>query len=146
MPPETNFFRYCSPEMSDALSALSLLLTALAVVFGLWQPTAASALGLRPERHRASRNGQIRKVCHALCLMAALLLVAGALAVIFVPRAWEILVHAVNTRGRYDDLRTAFVAVEMILLALLILVFIYVVRLAKLLLKLRGANEIDPDA
>jgi uncharacterized membrane protein YjgN (DUF898 family) len=146
MLPETNSFRYCSPKMSDALSALSLLLTAFAVLFGLWQPTAASALGLRPERHRASRNGQIGEVWRAFCFMAALLIVAGALAGVFLPRAWEILFHAVNTRGRYDDLRTAFVAAETILLALLILVVIYVARLAKLLLKLRSANEIDPDA
>lgn len=132
--------------MSDALSALSLLLTAFAVVFGLWQPTAASALRIRPERHRASRNGQIVEVCRALRLMAALMFVAGALTAIFGPRAWEILFHAISTRGEYSDLRTAFVAAETMLAGLLILVFIYVVRLAVLLLKLRGAAEIDPDA
>jgi len=132
--------------MSDALSALSLLLTAFAVVFGLWQPKAASALQIRPERHRASRNGQIGEVRRALQLMAALMIFAGALAAIFGPRAWEILLHAVSTRGEYDDLRTAFVAAETMLAGLLILVIVYVVRLTRLLLKLRGAAEIDPDA
>jgi hypothetical protein len=63
---------------------------------GVGAPDPAQTAPGQPERP----DGE---VCRALRLMAALMIVAGALAAIFGPRAWEILLHAVTTRGEYDD-------------------------------------------
>lgn len=132
--------------MSDPLAALSLLLTVFTVVFGLWQPTAASLLKAKPERHRANRNDQIAGAGHALLIMIGLVAVSACLTGIFMPRAFGVVSHALTEGGSYDDLRTAFVAAESVFAALFLLAVSYAVRLARLRRVLSRNGEIDPDA
>ena len=132
--------------MSDPLSAISLLLTVFTVVFGLWQPKAAAALAIKPQRYRASRNEQISAVAQAHNLMLALLTVSLAIGSVFMPRALTITSEALTQGGAYDDLKAVFLVAETLLLALFIAVGWYVARLRQLLAKLNSDAEIDPDA
>lgn len=132
--------------MSDPLAALSLLLTVFTVVFGLWQPTAASLLKVKPERHRANRNDQIASTGQVLRMMFGLVVVSACLTGIFMPRAFGIVSDALTEGGSYDDLRTAFVAAESVFASLFLLAVSYAVRLARLRWALSRIGEIDPDA
>lgn len=132
--------------MSDPLAALSLLLTVFTVVFALWQPTAVLLLKVKPERHRANRNDQIASAGQALLMMSGLAVVSVCLTGIFMPRAFDIVSHAMSEGGSYNDLQTAFVAAESVFAALSLLAVSYSVRLARLRWALSQNGEIDPDA
>lgn len=132
--------------MSDALSAISLLLTVFTVVFGLSQPKASAALALTPQRYRTSRNDQISQVGQARNLMSILFVVAFLVGAIFLPRAIGIVCQAVTKGGGYDDLKAVFLVAEALLLALFMIVGWYVVRLRIFYAKLDAPANIDPDA
>ncbi len=132
--------------MSDSLSAISLLLTAFTVVFGLWQPKASAALAVTAQRYRKNRNEQILQVGQARNLMSVLLAVAIMVGTIFLPRAIGIVCEAMTKGGEYDDLKAAFLVAEALLLSLFVIVGSYVVRLWIFHAKLEAQNDIDPDA
>lgn len=129
--------------MSDALSALSLLLAAFTVLFGLWQPTASAALALKPKRSRLSRDDQVNQVGDARWRMRALLVISLLVAGLFAPRAGSIVLHALTVGGTFDDLRAAFVVAEAFLLALFGLVLATVVRLGRLYRRLDSKADIN---
>lgn len=128
--------------MADALSAISLLLAAFAVLFGLWYPIATEALAIVPKKQRLSRNGQIAQVRAAFCRMLAMLAVSALLSLIFAKRAICIVIDAVSKGGSYDDLRTALVAAEATLAALALFIGYTVLRLWKFWSKLDADQEI----
>lgn len=131
-------------QMADALSALSLLLTAFTVLFSLWQPIAKAALAITPMPQRKSRNDQIEQVVSASWRMTALLAVSLIVSGIFAPRAACIAFDAVATGGKYNDMRTAFVIAELLLVGLFLLVLMTVLQLRALLTKLKSSGIIDP--
>ena len=130
--------------MADPLAALSLLIAAFAVFFGLWQPIATNALAIQPKRYRESRNQQVSQVRDALGRMLTLSILALSVGLIFFQRAWRIVADAYRLRGRYDDLATAFVGAEAIVLAIAFLVSVTAVKLAMLYARVNSSAEIVP--
>ena len=116
--------------MSDLLSAASLLLAILAVLYGMWYAELVKALETPVPPHEASRRKPYREVAsvrktRALPLMLATIL----LAVVFLPDTVQILWSSVHLAAstpasalrQYNAVATAFVLVE--LLALCFAVF-----------------------
>jgi hypothetical protein len=131
-------------DVADPLAALSLLIAAFAVIFGLWQPTAAAALAMEPKRYRNIRNEQVAQAGNALWRMLTLAILALVVGLIFFQRACRIVVDACTIGGRYDDLATAFVVAEAIVLAIACLVGATAVRLSRLHARLDSPAEIVP--
>lgn len=129
--------------MADALSALSLLLAAFTVLFGLWQPAASAALGITPKEQRPSRDDQIEVVWSALWRMQALLIVAIVASFIFANRAICI-AATIDFQRPYDDLRAAFLVAELLLIGLLVLVAASVIQLRRFHRRLKSDEKILP--
>lgn len=113
--------------IADLLSAESLLLAILAVIYGLWYPEIRETLRIEPKQHLEDSAEDRKTVLSvtrtkAVPLAAASLLVAG----VFLPDVIEILVdsfqhmksHEWPAAPKYDAVKTAFVLVT-ILTALL---------------------------
>ena len=124
--------------MGDLLSAATLLLTVLTVLYSLWLPeiTAASNVGVDPfpanrtETHRASRKVFLSKAL-PLCL-AALALIATmtppAITIVYRPIA--------HTLESYDAVATIFVVVLAVLFFLSLHTFAVTGKLGKHVWKL----------
>lgn len=116
------------------------------MLFGLRQPAAKEALSITPMPHRRSRGAQIERVGSALWRMVTLLFVSVVVAIIFAPRAACIGLTAITQGGQYDDLRTAVVAAELLMIGFFILVFSTVFRLLAFHTKLKSDATLEPDA
>lgn len=108
--------------ISDLLAAASLLLTVLAVLYGLWYPEMAATLAIRPALHLEDSVADRRAVKRVLT-QRALPLAMGSLAVtvVFTPDAARILWDSVTqirsvgwSFARYDAVRAAFLLVTML--------------------------------
>ncbi|WP_293001577.1 hypothetical protein [Mycobacterium sp.] len=128
----------------DLLSAASLLLASVGLLFSVWQPEITSALALSVKGLRADREPRIAQVRQALLfralplLLAVLLIVASCL-----PPAASVIVHAVTDDfgQSYDPIKAMFVSVWVLAAGLVIVVGTQVQKLNS---KLRRLNE--PDA
>lgn len=103
--------------MSDLLSAASLLLTVLGVVYGTWYTEIISALDEKPPDQLANRGDIRRKVRGALCGKAfPLTLAAVVLTVLFLPDAVTIAFGGLRSVGalglkalcEYNAVKAAF--------------------------------------
>lgn len=133
-----------SDDLANALSALSLMLGIVAVLFGMWQPIAAAALAIEPKRHRASRNGQITEIRSARLKMGLLAVISSIVAGVFFARSVGIVASAAMERGAYYDLSTALVVAEALMLALAGYVWTLTAALHSKCRRLDANVEIDP--
>lgn len=116
-------------DMADALSALSLMLAAISVFVGMWHPVAMAVLATKVPG-RISDAGPERAAVAGIATQYAMLTVASlAVALIFLPRAWAVTLHALTTGGTFDDLRCAFVAAEFLVCLLAGLLVATMIRL-----------------
>src|SRR5258708_28226825 len=102
-------------KMADLLSAASLLLTILGVVFGAWYAEIIAAIGMPIPPHAANR-GPVRDAVRAAVAKALPLALASViLTAIFLPDAVMIVglgIHALRTLGcgalhQYDAVEAA---------------------------------------
>lgn len=112
-----------SSKMSDLLSAASLLLTVLGVVYGTWYSEIINTLGKQIDVHPQNR-GPIRETVRATLYSKALPLAVAAIAltIVFLPDAVTIVltgVNAVRAGGtnafhQYDAVEAAFCLVVLL--------------------------------
>ena len=117
-----------SPSRGDILSAASLLLAILAVLYSLWYSDIASALRIAVPRHREDAAAERRQVGDALRTRALPLGIAAALLVlVFLPEAIHISTlwvsrasdHGLwNAIRDYDPVSLSLVLVVIAMLAL----------------------------
>jgi hypothetical protein len=125
-------------KMSDLLSAASLLLTVLGVVYSTWYPEIVNAIGMAIPDHIANR-GAVRQMVRAALYGKALPLALAAtiLTVIFLPDALTIACGALGSfrsLGRsafreYNAVQAAFCLVVVLTAALAVYLFFLVCRL-----------------
>ena|SRR5438876_145808 len=110
--------------MADTLSAASLLLTAIAIIYSLWYPEMTAALKIVPETHKADNRRAFAHVGDVVRTRAVpLLLISFFLTTIFIPDTAVILrasiQHAANKHlvavMDYSPVATALVAVTVLL-------------------------------
>jgi hypothetical protein len=129
--------------LPDLLSAASLLLAVVAVLFGLWYPAVANSLEIEsnmPLTWEDGRRPRERlhdvKVTRAIPLAAA----AGIVALIFLPESIRIVArsvldffrHGVFAFGDYDAVATSLVVVVVFGAVLAIYLLALVIRLSAL--------------
>jgi hypothetical protein len=114
--------------MSDKLSAASLLLTIVAVLYGMWYPLITASLDTTVPQFAADRRKPLKSVREVFARRAAPLAAAAwCVALVFLPDAVGIVIaslrHAVHEGLAsvldYDSVATAFVLVEVVSLFLL---------------------------
>lgn len=131
--------------MSDLLSAASLLLTVVGVIYGLWYAEISNAINevpkipplSRPE-DRAAPLRRLRQVLHSKAIPLAIASVCVAL--VFLPPSAALVlqfVHGCFRLGpsillKYDAIATSFIAVELFSLALAYLSFARAWQLSQL--------------
>jgi hypothetical protein len=128
----------------DLLSAASLLLASIGLLFSVWQPEITSAMAVTSKGLRADRGPRIAQVRQALLFRALPLLLAILLIVVTcLPPAVAVIVHALTDDfgHSYDPIKAMFVSVWILAVALAVVVG---TQLRKLNSKLRLLNE--PDA
>jgi hypothetical protein len=128
--------------VGDLLSAASLLLAVVAVLYGLWYPEIMAALEVVVPQHIEDRVGPRRRVSRALVDRAVPLLLGSVLlAAVFLPDVVTIVLISVrnfqiegcSALRRYDAVRTSFCLVVTLALSLAAQFVWLVVRLLKLL-------------
>lgn len=109
--------------MSDRLSAASLLLAIVAVLYGMWYPQLTQALETKVPEFPAERPGLRKQVLEVRRTRALpLMLAAIGLALVFLPdvvgiaaRSIGILIeNGVEAVRLYDSVTTAFLLVEVV--------------------------------
>lgn len=127
--------------MGDLLSAASLLLAVVGVLYGLWYPELMAALAVKMPQHKEDRVAPHRRVSSTLLSRAVpLALGFSVLALVFLPDALAILIislrhfrdEGVAALHRYDPVRTSFCLVVAFALSLAAHVVWLVIRLVKL--------------
>jgi hypothetical protein len=113
--------------VADLLSAASLLLAVVSVVYGLWYPDLVTTLATSVPKHAEDRKQPHRKVSSILFRRSLPLAVAAILVgSIFLPDAIILIVqalhqyhqHGLKALGSYDAVATAFCLVELFSIAL----------------------------
>lgn len=128
----------------DLLSAASLLLASVGLLFSVWQPEITSAMEVSSKGLRADRGPRIAQVRQALLfralpLLLAVILIVGTCA----PLALAVVVHALtdDLGNTYDPIKAMFVSVWILAIGLGIVV---AAQLRTLYSKRRLLNK--PDA
>jgi hypothetical protein len=109
----------------DLLSAASLLLASVGLLFSVWQPEITSALAVSSKGLRADRGPRIAQVRQALFFRALPLLLAVLLIVLTCASPTvSVVIHALTVdRGQpYDPIRAMFVGVWILAVGLTIVV------------------------
>jgi hypothetical protein len=134
--------------MADLLSAASLLLTALTIIYGLWYPKMMEMLDIVPPTHKADRIKPHREVCRSIRTRAIpLLVISGLLTLIFIPDALRLAflsVQNVKIKGLasaydYNAIATSFVMVTCLLGFLTVHLLVITTQLLRLSARL-GPN------
>jgi hypothetical protein len=114
-------YRSGGSVMSDKLSAASLLLAIVAVLYGLWYPILTEGLATPVPEFSANRAGPRKAVRSTRNTRALPLMVATVgVAAVFLPDAVAILIQSLRygvsqglgALAAYDSVSTAFVLVE----------------------------------
>jgi hypothetical protein len=124
----------------DLLSAASLLVASVGLLFSVWQPEITSALAVSNKGLRADRGPRITQVKQALLYRALPLLLAVLLIVLTcLPPAVAAIVHALTDDfgHSYDPINAMFVSVWLLAVGLGVVVG---AQLRKLYSKLRLLN------
>jgi hypothetical protein len=109
----------------DLLSAASLLLASVGLLFSAWQPEITSATEVSIRGMRADRGPRIAQIRQALLFRALPLLLAIFLIVLtLAPPAIAVVIHALTDclGNSYDPIRAMFVSVWVLAVGLLIVV------------------------
>jgi hypothetical protein len=109
----------------DLLSAASLLLASVGLLFSVWQPEITSALEVSSKGLRADRGPRIAQVRQALVFRALPLLLAVLLIVVTcLPPAVAVVFHALtdDLGNTYDPIKAMFVSVWILAVGLAIVV------------------------
>jgi hypothetical protein len=115
--------------MSDLLSAASLLLAVIAVLYGLWYPELTKALEAPVAHFPEDRTDSRALVTTALSAKSRPLVAAStAMALVFLPDAIRVALNAMRTVARlgfgavpfYNAVQTSFALVELVLIGLAI--------------------------
>jgi len=131
--------------MTDLLSAASLLLTALTIIYGLWYPKMVEMLDVVPPAHKADRIKPHHEVCRSIRSRAIPLLgISGVLTLIFIPDASRLVFSSLqNVKNKglasardYDSIATSFVIVTCLLGFLTAHLLVITTQLIKLSAKL----------
>jgi len=143
--------RTTAPSNADVLSAGSLLLAVLAVLFGLWYSDIAAALQVEVPTHLEDAGRQRRQVADAIKTRAAPLAAAAAtLLAIFLPEAIRLTSHWVqraydnglwNAVRSYDPVELSIVAVVLFLAVLTAYTLSLIPRLIRLKRKLHISSQ-----
>lgn len=119
--------------MADLLSAASLLLTVLTILYSLWHPDISTASGLPVDHFAANRHVVYRRARSVFFSKALpLCLATGVLFAAALPQAIVILRRPIaRSFATYDAVSTIFVAVTCVLLFLSAHILYNAVSLAK---------------
>jgi hypothetical protein len=129
--------------MSDKLSAASLLLTAVAIIYSLWYPDISHALKVVPKPHKLDNRADFKEVGHILAARSLpLFLISMVLVAIFAPDTIAIIRGTMDTltsaelrtHSRYDAIAACFVAVSGLTL-------LFTIHLGVLTVKLGGLRQ-----
>jgi hypothetical protein len=129
--------------MSDNLSAASLLLTAVAIIYSLWYPEISGALKIIPKPHKPDNRADFKEVGRIFATRALpLFLISALLAVIFVPDSIEIfrrtarVLRSAELRAysHYDAVRACFFTVT-------VLTVLFTIHLGILVIQLIGLRQ-----
>ncbi len=134
--------------MTDLLSAASLLLTALTIIYGLSYPKMVEMLETIPPTHREDRikpHNEVRRVITTRAV--PLLVISGLLTLVFVPDALRLVCSSIHNFGvkkiasvrDYDAVAMSFVLVT----CLLGLLTVHLFALTKQLFNLSA--KLNPD-
>lgn len=106
--------------MSDLLSAASLLMAVIAILYSLWYPELAKALEIKPAKYTADNIAAMKQVQRVLLSKAIpLSMMALIVAIVFAPDAIKICLEIYTEFAasgctaikKYDAVRTAYVLV-----------------------------------
>jgi hypothetical protein len=109
--------------MSDKLSAASLLLAIVAVLYGMWYPLIMSSLETSVPQFAANRRKPLKEVLGVRNRRAIPLTFAAiAVALVFLPDAVSIIIQSLRLVAgdglqsvqHYDSVSTAFILVELV--------------------------------
>jgi hypothetical protein len=129
--------------MSDKLSAASLLLTAVAIIYSLWYPEISHVLKVVPKPHKPDNRADFKEVGRILAARSLLLfLISMVLVAIFAPDTIAIIRETMytltsaelRTHSRYDAVTACFVAVSSLTL-------LFTIHLGVLTVKLGGLRH-----
>jgi hypothetical protein len=129
--------------VSDKLSAASLLLTAVAIIYSLWYPEISRALKIVPKQHKPDNRADFNEVgriigtrCLPLFLISiALVAIFGPDSIWIVQRTSQILTNTeLRSNSYYDAVTACFVAVTG-------LMFLFTLHLGILTSKLVGLRR-----
>jgi hypothetical protein len=132
--------------MADLLSAASLLLTVVAILYGLWFPEIAAALDYEVAKQKVDNKGSHKKAKMILLTKALpLAIIAIALLLVNLPDALSIAADSVKraeavgwqARHEFSAVRTSFVVVTFILGVLGIHTLVSAVQLKRHVRRLR---------
>lgn len=127
--------------MTEALSAASLLLAVIALIFGAWWPQLSRAATFAFDKSKGNRKGERWPIAATLLGQALPLSLGGlAAAFVFLPRAWRLTTQAIvcgcPTPDRLDDVSAAFVVSEGLLWLIALAAVVQTVRIG---LNLKGS-------
>jgi hypothetical protein len=132
--------------VNDLLSALSLLLAVIGVLYGLWYREILDVIGTPVPDHPENRRGPYLKVKEILLSRALPLSVASAsVALVFLPPSIALISESISQYSRlggrnlahYDPIGTAFCLVELFVISFAVHSASLVGRLVLLLVRLR---------
>jgi hypothetical protein len=135
--------------MSDLLSAASLLLGALAILFGLWYPEITKAMDIVEPAHRADYTRPHRQIKAVLYSRAIPLTMAcSLLTLVFAPDATRIiflsmdkyLIEGIGALRSYSAVSTSFVLVVSLALTLDLYLIYFTIKLVQKVRKLAPNN------
>lgn len=120
--------------MTEALSAASLLLAMIALIFGAWWPQLSRAADFAFASSRGNRGTERWPIAATLLGQALPLSLGGvAAAYVFFPRAWRLMFEAIDcgcpTPDRLNDVSAAFVVSEAMLCLIALAAVVQTVRI-----------------
>lgn len=123
--------------MSDTISALSSILTIVAILFGLWYPDIKHAIELKLSKHPEDNKLPIKNIRNIMSYKAVPLLVINFIAfIIFLPDGLSILFDSAklvlsDIPCAYDSTKMAFIAMLLLLAGLSTILFLDIKELKK---------------
>lgn len=126
--------------MSDTISALSSILTIVAILFGLWYPDIKHAIELKLSKHPEDNELPIKNIRSILSYKAIPLLVINFSAfIIFLPNGISILFDSVklvlsDIPCTYDSAKMAFIVMLLLLAGLSTILVLDIKELKKKIL------------
>ena len=129
-----------TPVTADLLSAASLLAALIGLMFSLWSRDIEDAIRTPIPHHDAEIAR--RNVSGVMWGKAIPLLIASLVfTILLVPPSVGVSLDAIQRGGDYDAVKACFIAVEIVLIALIILSSVKVIALSRKLKALAGVAD-----